>query len=97
AGSEGRLFVLRRAWDDDRKRLKTVITVDEVRKLGSFLHLSAPDGGRRAVIVDPADEMNPQAANALLKMLEEPPPGVTFLLVSHAPSRLLPTIRSRCR
>ncbi|WP_413870725.1 DNA polymerase III subunit delta' [Albidovulum sp.] len=97
AGSEGRLFVLRRAWDDERKRLKSVITVDEVRRLGSFLHLSAADGGRRAVIVDPADEMNPQAANALLKMLEEPPQGVTFLLVSHAPSRLLPTIRSRCR
>lgn len=97
AGSEGRLFILRRAWDEERKRLKAVITVDEVRRLGSFLHLSAPDGGRRAVIVDPADEMNPQAANALLKMLEEPPGGVTFLLVSHAPSRLLPTIRSRCR
>ncbi len=97
AGSEGRIFVLRRAWDDERKRLKTVITVDEVRRLASFLHLSAPDGGRRAVIIDPADEMNPQAANALLKMLEEPPHGVTFLLVSHQPSRLLPTIRSRSR
>ncbi len=97
AGSEGRLFVLRRGWDEKTSRIKTVITVDEVRRLGSFLHLSAADGGRRAVIVDPADEMNPQAANALLKMLEEPPGGVTFLLVSHAPSRLLPTIRSRCR
>ncbi|MFN6951622.1 MAG: DNA polymerase III subunit delta' [Albidovulum sp.] len=97
AGSEGRLFVLRRAWDDEKRRLKTVITVDEVRRLASFLHLSAPDGGRRAVIVDPADEMNTAAANALLKMLEEPPPGVTFLLVGHQPSRLLPTIRSRCR
>lgn len=97
AGSEGRLFVLRRAWDDDRKRLKTVITVDEVRRMKNFLHMSATDGGRRAVIVDPADEMNVAAANALLKMLEEPPHGVTFLLVSHQPSRLLPTIRSRCR
>ena len=63
----------------------------------SFLHLSATDGGRRAVIVDPADEMNIAAANALLKMLEEPPKGVTFLLIGHQPSRLLPTIRSRCR
>lgn len=97
AGSEGRLFVLRRAWDDDRKRLKAVITVDEVRRMKNFLHMSATDGGRRAVIVDPADEMNVAAANALLKMLEEPPHGVTFLLVSHQPSRLLPTIRSRCR
>lgn len=97
AGSEGRVFVLRRAWDEEKRRLKSVITVDEVRRLSGFLHLSAPDGGRRAVIVDSADEMNPQAANALLKMLEEPPQGVTFLLVSHQPSALLPTIRSRCR
>lgn len=97
AGSEARLFLLRRAWDDEKKRLKTVITVDEVRKLRSFLQLSAADGGHRVVIVDAADEMNTQAANAILKMLEEPPPGVTFLLVSHQPSRLLPTIRSRCR
>lgn len=97
AGSEGRLFALRRAWDEDKKRLKTVITVDEVRRMRNFLHMSAADGGRRAVIVDPADEMNTQAANALLKMLEEPPHGVVFLLVSHQPSGLLPTIRSRCR
>jgi DNA polymerase-3 subunit delta' len=97
AGSEPRLFPLRRAWDEDKKRLKTVITVDEVRRMKSFLQLSSTDGGRRAVIVDPADEMNTAAANALLKMLEEPPHGVTFLLISHQPSRLLPTIRSRCR
>ncbi|MCV2868310.1 DNA polymerase III subunit delta' [Defluviimonas sp. WL0002] len=97
AGSEGRLFLLRRAWDDEKKRLKTVITVDEVRRLKAFLGLSAADGGRRVVIVDAADEMNTSAANALLKLLEEPPAGVTILLVSHQPSALLPTIRSRCR
>ncbi|MCB2128013.1 MAG: DNA polymerase III subunit delta' [Rhodobacteraceae bacterium] len=97
AGSEGRLFALRRAWDEEKKRLKTVITVDEVRRLRTFLQLSSADGGRRAVIVDPADEMNTAAANALLKMLEEPPSGVTFLIVGHQPARLLPTIRSRCR
>lgn len=97
AGSEGRLFVLRRGWDEEKKRLKTVITVDEVRKMRGFLHMSAADGGRRVVIVDPADEMNTAAANALLKMLEEPPHGVVFLLVSHQPSGLLATIRSRCR
>ncbi|MCW3783526.1 DNA polymerase III subunit delta' [Defluviimonas salinarum] len=97
AGAEPRLFALRRAWDEDKKRLKTVITVDEVRRMKSFLQLSATDGGRRAVIVDPADEMNTAAANALLKMLEEPPAAVTFLLISHQPSGLLPTIRSRCR
>ncbi|WP_343116850.1 DNA polymerase III subunit delta' [Ostreiculturibacter nitratireducens] len=95
--SEPRFFLLRRAWDDDRKRLKTQITVDEVRRLKSFFQLSAADGGQRVAIVDAADEMNVSAANALLKLLEEPPAGVTFLLVSHQPARLLPTIRSRCR
>ena len=52
---------------------------------------------RRAIVIDAADDLEPQAANALLKMLEEPPKGTVFLLVSHAPERLLPTIRSRCR
>ncbi|MCB2136763.1 MAG: DNA polymerase III subunit delta' [Rhodobacteraceae bacterium] len=97
AGSEPRLFLLRRAWDDEKKRLKTVITIDEVRRLKSFFQLSAADGGRRVAIVDAADELNTNAANALLKILEEPPKGATLLLVSHQPARLLPTIRSRCR
>ncbi|MGP3697776.1 DNA polymerase III subunit delta' [Rhodobacter sp. NSM] len=95
--AEGRLFLLRRAWDEKAKRLKTQITVEEVRRMKSFFALSAADGGRRVAIVDPADEMNASAANALLKLLEEPPEGVTILLVCHQPSRLLPTIRSRCR
>ena len=95
--SEGRLFLLRRAWDADKKRLKAQITVDEARKLKGFFGLSSADGGRRVVIVDAADEMNVSAANALLKLLEEPPSNATLLLVSHQPSRLLPTIRSRCR
>lgn len=95
--AEPRLFLLRRAWDDDKKRLKSVITVDEVRRMKSFFSLSAADGGRRVAIIDDADEMNPNAANALLKLLEEPPAGATFFLISHQPFRLLPTIRSRCR
>ena len=95
--SEPRLFLLRRAWDDKAKKLKSVITVDEARKLRGFFALSAADGGRRAVIIDTADEMNPNAANALLKLLEEPPERTTMFLISHQPSRLLPTIRSRCR
>ena len=90
-------LLIRRTWDHDRKKLKAQITVDEVRKLNSFFGLSAPDGGRRVVIVDSADEMNPSAANALLKVLEEPPKGATLILISHQPARLLPTIRSRCR
>ncbi len=95
--SEPRLFLLRRGWDADRERLKAVITVDEARRLKRFFELSAADGGRRVVIVDAADEMNVNAANALLKLLEEPPHDTVMLLVSHQPSRLLPTILSRCR
>jgi len=97
AGSEPGLFVLRRGPNDKGDRLMAEISVGEVRRLKSFLSLSAADGGRRVVIVDAADEMNVSAANALLKLLEEPPEATTLLLVSHQPSRLLPTIRSRCR
>lgn len=97
AGSEPRLAVLRREWDASKERLPEVIGVDAVRSLIARMSLSAADGGRRAVIVDAADEMNPQAANALLKLLEEPPVRTTLFLVAHRPSALLPTIRSRCR
>jgi DNA polymerase-3 subunit delta' len=80
---------------DDRKRF-TVIRVDDVRAAGSFMRLTPAEGGWRIVVVDSADELNPNAANALLKLLEEPPDRALLLLVSHAPGRLLPTIRSRC-
>jgi DNA polymerase-3 subunit delta' len=97
AGSEPGLFVLKRPYDEDKKKFKQQITVDEVRKLKGFFSLSATEGGRRIVIVDAADEMNVSAANALLKILEEPPADALLFLISHQPSRLLPTIRSRCR
>ena len=97
AGSEPRIFVLRRPYDEKAGRLKQDITVDEVRRMKSFFALSAADGGRRVALIDAVDEMNTAAANALLKLLEEPPSGVTLLLISHQPARLLPTIRSRCR
>ena len=97
AGSEPGLFSVKRPYDEKTKKLKSQITVDEVRKLKNFFALSAADGGRRVVIVDAADEMNVSAANALLKLLEEPPEDAVLLLISHQPSRLLPTIRSRCR
>lgn len=90
-------MVLRRLYDAKTKRFKQAITVDEARKLKGFFAMSAPDGGRRVVIVDPADELNANAANALLKVLEEPPKHVVLFLVNHQPARLLPTIRSRCR
>lgn len=97
AGSEPGLFVLKRPYDADKKKFKQQITVDEVRKLKGFFSLSATEGGRRIVIIDAADEMNVAAANALLKVLEEPPANALLFLISHQPSRLLPTIRSRCR
>ena len=82
---------------NDKGKLRDQIVVDDIRSLNRFFGLSATDGGRRVVIVDAADDMNTSAANALLKMLEEPPARTTMLLISHQPSRLLPTIRSRCR
>jgi DNA polymerase III subunit delta' len=97
AGAEPGLLAIRRGTDEKTGRLRTQITVDEVRRLRDFFGLSAADGGRRVVIVDAADEMNPSAANAILKLLEEPPAGALMLLVAHRPAALLPTIRSRCR
>ncbi len=95
--AEPGLWLCRRPYDTKAERLKQDITVDEIRKLKSFFNLSATEGGRRVVIVDAADEMNVSAANALLKILEEPPQNAFLLLISHRPLRLLPTIRSRCR
>ena len=89
------LLVLKRPWDEKNKRRKTVITVDEIRRLGEFFGLKSASGGWRIALIDSADEMNEQAANALLKNLEEPPPNSLLILISHAPGRLLPTIRSR--
>jgi DNA polymerase-3 subunit delta' len=91
----GLLVVKRRR--DDKGKLKTVINVEEIRRLGPFFGLTSGAGGWRVAIIDPADEMNDNAANALLKILEEPPPRGILMLASHAPGRLLPTIRSRCQ
>ena len=96
AGAEPGLAAITRS-ANDKGKLRDQIVVDDIRKLNRFFGLSATDGGRRVVIVDAADDMNTSAANALLKMLEEPPARTTMLLISHQPSRLLPTIRSRCR
>ncbi|MSU89844.1 DNA polymerase III subunit delta' [Rhodobacteraceae bacterium 2CG4] len=95
--AEPAIYLCRRGWDEKAKRLKTQLTVDEIRRMKSHFALSATDGGRRTAIIDPADEMNTAAANALLKLLEEPPANTVLLLVNHQPARLLPTIRSRCR
>ncbi len=91
------LLLIRRPWDPKAKRFTATIPVDEVRRLRSFVTHTAGGGTHRAVIVDTADELNVNAANALLKSLEEPPPHTFFLLITSEPGRLLPTIRSRCR
>lgn len=95
--SHPNILTIRRPWDEKLKRFKTVLTVDEVRKTMDFFGMSAGAGGWRIAIIDSADEMNVSAENALLKVLEEPPPQCAFFLISHQPGRLLPTIRSRCR
>lgn len=97
AQAHGDLLVLERTLTENGT-LRSVITVDEVRRTVSFFGSTAGQGGWRVCIVDAADELQyPQASNALLKVLEEPPRRALFLVVSHAPGRLLPTIRSRCR
>lgn len=95
--SHPNLLVIRRAWNEKSKRYAQSIGVDEVRRLRSFLGHSAGEGGWRVVIVDRADELNQNAANALLKALEEPPPRTLFLLISSVEGRLPVTIRSRAR
>ena len=95
--SHPNLLVIRRAWNEKSKRYAQMIGVDEVRRLRAFLGTTAGEGSWRVVIVDRADELNQNAANALLKALEEPPPRTLFLLISSAEGRLPVTIRSRAR
>jgi len=78
------------------KQPSIVITVEQVRVLADFLNLRSHRGALRVALVHPAEDLYPNAANALLKSLEEPPLGAIFVLVSHRPARLLPTVRSRC-
>jgi DNA polymerase-3 subunit delta' len=91
------LLLLRRPYDSRAKRFAQSIPIDEVRRLKSFLGLTSAGGAWRIVLIDSADELNLNAANAVLKSLEEPPTRTLFLLISAAPSQLLATIRSRCR
>lgn len=96
-GAHPELLHLTRPWDEKAKRFKTKLSVDEVRKTQAFYGMTAGAGGWRITIVDAADDMNAEAANALLKVLEEPPKRSLFLVLSHASGGLLPTIRSRCQ
>lgn len=98
AGSHGDLRVIERGLAEGTGgRRRGEIVIGDVRDLGGFMRMTPSEGGWRVVIVDGAEDMNRNAANALLKGLEEPPGRALLLLVSHNPARLLPTIRSRCR
>jgi DNA polymerase-3 subunit delta' len=97
AGSHADLLTVERTWDEKRKRRRGEIVADDVRRIGEFLHLTPAEGGWRVVVLDGAEELNRSAANALLKVLEEPPSRALLLVVCSAAGRLLPTIRSRCR
>jgi DNA polymerase-3 subunit delta' len=97
AGSHPDMRWLERLVNEKTGNLKQDISVEQVRELGEFMGMTAALSPWRVAVIDTVDELNLSASNALLKILEEPPANTLFFLVSHAPGRLLPTIRSRCR
>ena len=97
AGSHADLLTVERTVNAKTRKLRSEIVVDEARAIPGFMHLTPAEGGWRVVVVDGAEDLNRNAANALLKVLEEPPGRAILLLTCAAPGRLLPTIRSRCR
>jgi DNA polymerase III subunit delta' len=97
SGGHADLLTIERGYDPRRRRLRSEIVVEDTREIAGFFRLTAAEEGWRIVIVDGAEEMNRNAANALLKILEEPPRRGLLLLVSHSSGGLLPTVRSRCR
>ncbi len=96
SGGHADLRVLIRGVNEKTGKPRSEIPVLDVRRLGDFLHMTASEGGWRIVIIDPVDELNRSAANAVLKVLEEPPANALLLLVCHAPGNVPATIRSRC-
>jgi DNA polymerase-3 subunit delta' len=97
AGSHPGLLVLKRGINERTGKPMTELPVSEVRRLAGFFGLTSGAGGWRVAIVDTADDMNDSAANAILKLLEEPPSRAMLILLSNRPGQLLPTIRSRCQ
>jgi len=97
ASAHADLLTIERSVNPKTGKMRSEIVIEDVRRMLPFFHQSAGEGGWRIAIVDGAELMNRSAANAALKLIEEPPRRSLVLLVSHAPSRLLPTIRSRCR
>jgi DNA polymerase-3 subunit delta' len=96
-GAHADMLTIERTVNEKTKRMRTVIAVEDVRKITGFMALTPAEGGWRVVIIDGAEDLNAASANALLKILEEPPPRAILLMTCAAPGRLLPTIRSRCR
>jgi len=97
AGSHPGLLVLKRVVNERTGKLMSELPVDEVRRLAGFFGMTSGAGGWRVAIVDTADDMNANAANAILKLLEEPPSRAMLILLANRPGQLLPTIRSRCQ
>lgn len=95
AGSNPDLMVIEKTEDPKTGKMRSNILVDDVRKINNFFHKTSTAGGWRVAIVDTADEMNRNAANAILKILEEPPKNSILIILAHAPGKLLPTIKSR--
>lgn len=95
--SEADLAASEKSADKTKKRGAGIIRIDQIRELEGFVFVGSHRNGNRVVLLTEADAMNPAAANALLKILEEPPPSVYFILISTRSKTLLPTIRSRCR
>lgn len=97
SGGHADLLTVERGTNEKTGKRRSEIIVDDVRRVARLVSLTPGEGQWRIIIVDGAEEMNRNAANAILKYLEEPPAQTLFLLVCHAPARLLPTVRSRCR
>ncbi len=97
SGGHADLLTIERGVNPDTGKMRSEIAVDDIRGIAPFLSLTAAEGGWRVVVIDGADEMNANSANALLKILEEPPKRALFLLIAHNPGKLPATIRSRCR
>ncbi|CDO46939.1 DNA polymerase III subunit delta' [Bartonella henselae] len=96
-GSHPGLLHISRRFDVKTQKFKTGILFDDIRDIIHFLNRTSKDSGWRIVIIDPADDMNRSAANAILKTLEEPPAKTLFIIITHFSGKLLPTIRSRCQ
>ncbi|MBX4335746.1 DNA polymerase III subunit delta' [Bartonella raoultii] len=96
-GSHSGLLYISRRFDAKTQKFKNGVLIDDIRDIMHFLNQTSQENGWRIIIIDPADDMNKNAANAILKILEEPPAKTLFIIITHSLGKLLPTIRSRCQ